>query len=821
MIRSAFLSFYRSLTRHPLYSSLNLLGLSFGIAVFIVLSLFIRFETSYEQWLPNADRIYEIVHWNSPKSPLFYAAPGYVLDAIHENNRDLKATRLYPAYPVVRRGNAVYNEAGQLVDPDFFRMFDLPVVAGDPNAALASSDGLILSESMARKYFDETNVLGETLDLRDDVIGNGQPGKRRSWHVMAVIKDMPANSTLKLDIVRGLPAFRARIGEPYLWYEWGKGQFGRIFLELQPAEVSSALPSRLWTTIMAFPTPFSERIRARVHAHVRIGIAPFRGEHLSDPHLGQALSGLTATAWLTLVVAMVNYVNLATARTGLRLREVAVRNAHGASIREIGGQLLIEALLAGGVSLIIAFSFVEVSLPFLKWVEIYSLNFDYHKDWGEVLGLSSAVLASALLAGFYPAGVVAFSPTAQVFGASKAPGNRLRGRRLREGLSVVQFAIAGGFLIVIAGFAVQIRHMETSELGYSRDNLLITDALISSETFRDQIREVVAAWRSTPGIEGVTSGQAPGEYYLIPYLTFRRANRPGPAVEIGWNDVSADYFKVYRTRILAGRAVDDRDDGAPVHHWMMTGEDMEKGTAINVDIDATAAKALGFRNAVEAIGQDLVQGAIIAHIVGVVADQRFQGPMKKKGPTLYSVTVTAMQEEETVIRFAGIDEAAARRRLEAVWHEKIHDLAFDAQSIGQKLNFYYGHDRRNTRLFAIGGGVAALIGAVGLFGMAAFSASARVHEIGIRKTMGASRWRIIRLLVFQFLRPVLIANIIAWPIAYLVLDAWLKQFDDRVAMSPLFFLAGSGVSILIAAVTVVGVAVSAAGLTPARALRQI
>jgi putative ABC transport system permease protein len=821
VIRSAFLSFYRSLTRHPLYAGLNLLGLSFGIAVFIVLSLFVRFETSYEQWLPNADRIYELVHWNRARPQQYFAFPGYGLDAIRAGNPGIKAVRLIPAYPVIKLGNVVVEEEGQLIDPGFFDIFDLPVLAGNRQALFASPDGVILSERMARKYFGRTDVVGATLDMRDDVVGYRQPGKSGLWRIVAVTKDLPQNTTLKFDVVRGLPAFRARVGTPYVWYSWGAPQNGRTFIEATSDEVAKQLPARSWPAIAAFPIPFSEVVRARIRASVAIGIARFVDVHLSDPHRAQAVSALRLTAWLSLAVALVNYVNLATARSGLRLRETSLRSVHGASARWIGGQLVMEAVLAGGASLVIGFSLVEAGIPVLNRIANLSLSLDYRRDWLSILGLSSAVLIGALSAGAYPAGILALNRSVRVFGAATAPRSNLHGRRLREALTVVQFATAGIFLIVIAGFGAQIRHMETSELGYSRDNLLVTNALVTSDARRDQMRRIVNAWRDLPGIDGVASGQAPGLYYMTPHYLVGRSDRAGAVLDAAWTEVSPDFFKVYRTPVLAGRTVDERDDIARTHGRVPVEEDMAGGMTVNIDADLTAVKMLGFKSPEAALGQNLRHESSTLHIVGVVADQRFQAPTRKNPPSLYISNSDAVLQWETVVRYSGIDEATARQRLDTVWRKHAPDLPFDVQSIRQKLDYYYHDDRRNTELFAIGGGVAALIGAVGLFGMAAFSTSARVHEIGIRKASGATRRHIVRLLMFQFLRPVLIANLIAWPVAYVVLDGWLKQFDDRVAMSLWFFLAGSGLSLLIAAVTVVGVAVSAASLSPARALRQL
>lgn len=826
MIRAAFLSFYRSLTRHPLYSALNLLGLSFGIAVFIVLSLFVRFETSYEQWLPNADRIYVLTHQNARGIrlgvPTSYYSPGNALEAARKIYPGVKSTRLFTVYPTIRYRDALFDETGQLVDPEFFSIFDLPTIAGDRNAALAAPDGLILSERMARKIFGRTDVIGAQLYLQDDIVDRGEPGKAFPWRVLAITKNIPANSTLKFDIVRSVAAFHARLGFPYLWYYWSRPQTNRTFFEFSSMDMAVRSTPQLLAELRAFPIPYSEDVRAKMYNRLDIDFRPFKDQHLSDPHLREALSGLGVSAWLALAVALINYVNLATARAELRLREVVVRNVNGASRPHIQGQLLIEALFSGGVSLAIALSLVEIGVPILNRVGGLSLSLDYVHDGLAFLGLSAVVLSGALLAGSFPARVLSGYQRVWGDGAFALLGNRHNGRRLREGLTIVQFASAGAFLIIVTGFTAQVHHMETSDLGYSRDRVLITGSLITSPGRTKEVVAVTEAWRRIPGIEGVASGPVPGQNYLIPSFPARPANALQPSVDISFNSLAFDFFKVYRPRVLAGRPVDARDDVRRTSSLIRAGDGIQSKTiTINVDIDSSAIKAFGFQSPQAALGQDLRFERSTLHIVGVISNQRFQSPARKSLPAVYYLDSTTLPDSEVAIRFSGIDEATAVRHLEFVFRQWLPDIPFQIQTIRQELDYYYRDDRKNTELFAIGGGVAALIGAVGLFGMAAFNTPARVHEIGIRKSQGASRGRILRLLMFQFLRPVLIANVIAWPIAYFVLDGWLKQFDDRVAMSPWFFLAGSGLSLLIAAVTVFGVAWSGASLSPAKALRQL
>ena len=385
---------------------------------------------------------------------------------------------------------------------------------------------------------------------------------------------------------------------------------------------------------------------------------------------------------------------------------------------------------------------------------------------------------------------------------------------------MVQFTAASAFFIIIIGLGAQVRHMETAELGFTRDNLFITDAMISRLLTLQKAEAIQAAWRRTPGITAVASGPEPGQYFLAPRWPFHLAGGTAEVeMRLAWT--SGDFFAAYRTDLLAGRVLSATDDLMRQHVDPVTANMPAVTVSANADLNLTAVRALGLPSPAAAIGRTVMLGRAAFRVVGVVADQHFQAPTQKVLPALYVYSSPCAVEAGTVIGFSGIDEATARQRIEAVWRAEAPDLPFDMSSGRGALDYYYATDRRNTRLFALGGAIAGLIGAVGLFGMAAFNTSARVQEIAIRKSFGASRFRIARLLILQLLRPVLVANVVAWPLAFVVLERWLKPFEDRIAISPVFFVTGSGLSLLIAVVTVLGVAVSAARIAPPEALRQV
>ncbi len=822
MIRSAILSFYRSLLRHPLYAGLNLLGLAAGIAAFILLSLFVRFETRYDHWLPDADHIYAIAYTTKTRQaahlPPRYTSAEYALEAVHRVFPHVTGTRIDADYMTVRVGRRLFAEDGQNVDRDFFKVFDVPVVAGDREAALAAPDGLILSQRTAQKYFGSTGVIGQVVYIRDDGApinpSDGTPPAEKAWRVLAVLRDAPANASLRFDILR-----LRRVSRPdWYWFTWG-GET-RTYFRTDRA-THDRLARGLTAAIRAYPaeTDLMKTYFTRVFGTTGLQLLPLGSEHLADTRARRAVAAVDAAGVLTLAVALINYVNLATARAGLRAREVAIRKAAGAGRTGLVLQFLVEALLLGFAALMMAFSLVELCLPLINTLGRLSLRLDYVRDGSTLLALAGAVLAGSAIAGLYPAlALSAFQP-ARGLSLAKAPAGGRSGRLLREGLAVVQFTAASAFFIVIIGLAAQVRHMETERLGIARDRLLTSDAPVSRLVSPQRAAEIHAAWRRTPGITAVASGPVPGRYFLAPRWQFHLAGSPKPVeMQMAWTE--GDFFAAYRTDLLAGRVLSLDDDLRRQHVDPVSDDMPNAAVAANAMLNLTAVRVLGLQSPAAALGRTVMLGRSAFRIVGVAADQRFQAPTQKILPAIYVYSSLCVVQADTIIGYAGIDEATARQRVEATWRALAPDLPFNLSSGREILDYYYADDRRNARLFAVGGGIAGLIGAVGLFGMAAFNTSARVQEIAVRKSFGASRFRIARLLLLQLLRPVLIANVLAWPAAFIVLDGWLKPFDDRIAISPLFFSLGSGLSLLIAAATVAGVALSAARTAPGSALRQ-
>lgn len=804
MDRSALTSFHRSLTRHRLYATLNIGGLAVGIAVFLVLGLYVRFETSFERWLPRHDRIYVVqTVWNLPGSPFNGAYPytmGGLLDQLRQDFPGVVGTRFWGGEGAgsVLRGAVAATEDVAVVDPSFFQVFDLPMARGDGPRGLADPGGALISETAARRYFGSGDPVGQTL-----TVGLFTPTPHR---IIGVFRDLPANSDFKVAVLLPMP----RITDSENWYHWG----------------SSTLPTCLRFDTPAAARRFAELLPAFIdrrglrdmgpHASRRIGLAllPIARLHLEPEGSASASQKMTVATLglvgvLTLLIAVVNYVNLATARAGLRAREVAMRKVLGADRTALMRQFLGEAVLTVAAASLGGLILAELGLPFVNAAGGLSLSVPYALV---VPALGALTLVVGLLAGLYPAVLLSRYPAAAVLASARAPGGGRAGTRAREALVVVQFGLAIAFTVATAVLLAQTRHVRLTDLGFRRDGLLVVGSFQDSAVTPARRRALVAAIEALPGVRrvGLANGAAGGtnttnsDNVELPGV-------PGDGPSLRWVDTGAGFFQAYGVRPVAGRLFDDAHGGDDSDH-------RATGAPINIVINRRAVGTLGFRSPEEAVGRTVGVGRP-RQIIGVVPDLRFGSPREPVAATYYIYSPDTVAGPAASVRFAG-DPRAMLAAVRGVWRRMAPDVPFAGDLADRRLAQFYRADDRATRLFAIGAGLAVLIGCVGLWGLASFNTARRVKEIGIRKTLGASSADVARLLVGQFLRPVLIANLIAWPLAFAAMRAWLAGFDDRVALSPLYFLGAGALAVLVAVVTVLGQSLRASRAAPAWALRH-
>ena len=823
MLGSTFTAFYRSFTRHPLYALLNLIGLSFGIAVFITLGLFFRYETTYERWLPNIDQLYAVeLRWSLngvTGDPTVHTSGGLFEDL--KSDYQVHGTRILDRGATVHMGALVTSESAQRVDSEFFAVTGIRLIAGDTATALNAPDKVVLTRAMADKYFPgqaPQTLLGKVVRLSDDEGTDTERTSGVAYRISGVMETPPDNTDLGFKFVRLLtPAYTSA---SHGWHNYGSQRLTTL-IQSDPVAVT-----HLETLLPAFIDRHAAKDFAPTVPHTLQHLSLYRlGDvHLQDAKTRTNVFALGIVGLLAFFIAAINYVNLATARAGMRAREVAVRKTLGATQGMLRTQFLCEAALTTLVAGLIGLSLVEVSLPLINAAGGLSLKLDYAAQ-GIPLALAGAfILLAGLAAGLYPAFVLAGFKPAQVLASSRTPAGGRWAIRTREALVVVQFAVVVAFLIMITGFFAQLQHMKTADLGFRRDGVLVTASTYDPGITDGQRDAIWSAFRATPGVTAVTAGwTAPGDDSETDGTSILPDGYTGPTKSIQWVPVGPGYFDLYGARLAAGRWLDPARGDDQYFHRDASGKRMPAvpNEVNNVIINRKAVSFLGYASPQAALGRTATfDDTRHIRIVGVIEDMRFHSPKTPLPPTLYFMDPRPFDSAVTGVRYAGVSEAVVRTRLTAAWRSLVPDVPFKIVSASDNLDEYYKPDRNRSNLFSVGAVIAALIGCIGLYGMAAFNTSRRAREIGLRKVLGASSGEVTGLLVGQFLRPVLLANLIAWPIAYFALRQWLSQFEDPIGISPLYFAAATVVAILIALVTVGGLALVNARAEPGKALRH-
>jgi putative ABC transport system permease protein len=815
MLGHYLLTLYRSLSRHRLYAAINVLGLAVGIAVFLVLFLDVRFETSFEKWIPNAQQLY-VVTTNIDRQGATPSTGGFVLEQLRSDYPQVVGARDNPARGVVRQNGRATSEQVEEVDSNFLDVLELPLVEGDRALLLSAPNDLVINEAKAKQYFGAADPVGQTLTVDVD-------GHVDAYRVTGVIKTPPASTDYQFDFLVPL-----RPPAPAQLHNWRRLTFAVLntFLRFDSPKAAQALNGEM--------DRFADRYGGTeepgpAHTWATLRVAPLLAQHLTGPVAAMTVTALGAVGALTLLLAAINYVNLATARSGLRAREVALRKVMGATGGTLIGQFMAEAVATASLGALIGLALCELALPAVNAAGGLALKLDYLRDswlWATLLGV---IIVVGVGAGLYPALILSRFQPAAVLAASRSPGGGRASGRVREVLVAFQFAVAVAFTIATLVMVSQtyfVRHMDR---GFSRDGVVVVPTFALSGLTDIQRNSLLTAWRALPGVVSATaSGDRPGDEFT-PSNHVKQAGAPGEGPTVFQAQIGPDFFETYGAHLIAGRLPNLRYGGdfLKSNPWPIgPGARTASSPRVmrNVVINARAVTALGFHSPKDAIGKPIVAKQSVGlqpyMIIGVVSDIRFNWPRQPLPPMAYIATGADMLAPQAAVRYSGTDFRAITDKVAADWRRIAPTQPFEAKTIDQALQPYYKYDEQNGRLFTIGAILAVGIGCVGLYGLASFNTARRVKEIGIRKTLGASTTDILKLLIGQFLRPVLIANLIAWPLAWWVMHGWLSGFDQRIALTPTYFVAATALTLLVAVGTVAGQAYAVARAEPAKALRH-
>ncbi len=772
----------RAFRRNRAFATLNVAGLAVGMLTFLLIMTWVRHELSYDRFHKNGDRLFMVLTEDN-KGPSWsttsYALPP-ALKAGYPEVEDF--ARVWPWHDsLVKYGDIRFEEDSvTLTDPGFFRMFSFPFVKGDPDSALLDKNSLVLTESTARRYFGDEDPIGKVLKFADP---------DEDLKVTGVVRDVPANSSLRFDMVGRVEW----LGEERIarWTEW----VGYAYVQLRPGVAYEAFNKKIKGI-------FQERIGPNWPPMPLL--QPFSKSYLYQdgrPGIIVRVVIFSAVAVLVLLLACVNFTNLSAVQSIRRAREVGMRKTVGATRGQIARQFLGEALLLSFLSMALALAAVPVMLPAFSRLAGKSLTLFGADPAGLIALLGLTAAATGFLAGSYPAFLLSsFKPVETLRNrAAGSPG----GSRFRKALIVFQFAASVVILLGAIVVSRQLRFIRTFDLGFERDQIV---SLLNNIQILPRMDAFKQDLGGRPGILGVAyAAQRPLSVGQTIGVGWEGNPEPIPA-RIGYTMADYDFFEVFGMEILRGRA------------FLPAFNDAEADTCI---VNEAAAKMFGWEDPIGRTiywSQDSIDPSRRnVRIIGVVKDFYDRSLRSGIRPFMFRVWRPYNSFIFVKVDKGRVPEALAGAK--AAFEKFAPDHSFRYEFLDAAFDRQYAVEAQQGRLFNAFGALSLFIAALGLFGLAAYTAERRTKEIGIRKVAGASVPKLVIHLTRDYLALVGAALLIAWPAGYFIMSKWLAGYVQRTPLRPWYFLAAAAVMMAVVLAAVGSRTLRAARANPADCLR--
>jgi len=782
MFKNYVLIALRNINRQRGYSFINLAGLALGMACCILIMVWVEDEVGTNRFHEKADSLYVVrttQHYGSNTVTGTGSVPALGPALAAELPEVLGAGRIVNGQGsyLLENGARQFREPVQMADPGIFELFSFPLVSGDARDLASGPGVMVLSESAARRIFGDEDPLGRTLTM----------DKTHDFRVAGVMKDIPANSTIRFDIWMPLEMSR-RLNRPNYLDTWYNMAF-QTYLEIAPG-----------TDIDAFNTKIFGRIRqSHPETILEPSIYPFKDLYLKVWGRAENVRIFSAIAALILLIACINFMNLTTARSARRSREVGLRKVVGADRGQVMRQFFGESLVFTFLSLLLAIGLISLALPAFRNLTAKSLDMADLLRPSILAGIGFVALATGLLAGLYPAIFLSSFRPVKVLKGLRAAGSG--GSLFRKSLVVVQFALT---VVLVVGTAViygQVRFMKSKSLGFEREHLLYTrveGALLGGvETFKQELLRI-------PGVKSATATtHSPVGIYSNGQDWNWEGRDPNVNPLVTYFGVDPDVFETFGMTLVKGEG------------FKPSGQ----ATVTDVVVNETFAGIIG---SPDVVGMRLNQGPRNMRIIGVVGDFHFKPVDQTIEPIMlfHDPSYKAFQAYRYMfIRLNPGDVPAAVAAIEKVVRGRNPGFPFEYRFLDDDYDRLYRSVEREMALVRTFAVLAILISSLGLFGLAAYTAEQRTKEIGIRKVMGASAPGIVVLLSKEYARWVLVANLVAAPVSYLLMKSWLREFAYSIPLGWGIFAGAAAATLLVAQITVIGQAVRSALTNPAETLR--
>ncbi|MFD1145198.1 ABC transporter permease [Larkinella insperata] len=791
---------FRNLLKHKTFGFINIVGVAIGLACFLLIALYVRDEISFDRFHTKADRTYRVLRTflnandGTVELKLGTVAPPFGPLIKQEFPEAEQVVRTRNSSALIKYGEHTYNESRVLyAEETIFKVLDFEVASGNPDQALANPFSIMLSQPMAEKYFGKESPMGKSVRLDNQF----------DFLVTGVFKPLPTQSHIHPDFLVSFNTLNDNriYGAERLRTNWGNNSFLTYVLLAKGAD-----PAKM---VKAFPAFQNRRIEPKASTYSVLNLQKLTDIHLrSDTDDALDADGdiryvylFSAIGLFILLIACINYMNLATARSAMRAKEVGMRKVVGAHRGQLIGQFLSESLLLVIFALGLAVALVVTCLPLLNNFTQKQLTLSQLISPGFLSIVAGITLLTGLVSGSYPAFfLTSFQPVSVLKGKI---ASAMRTGRLRQVLVVSQFTIAVALIISTVVVYNQMDYIRNYKLGYQKDQVVLLRAVEDSTVDYEALKQELK--RNSAVLAVGQSSRIPSGRLLDSWEAYMaKGDSMAPAsVVLKSLSVDHDFIPTYGMKMAAGRNFSRS----------YTTDD----TAAFI-LNETATRTLGWKSPDQAIGKAFGYGHRRGQIIGVTKDFHFES-LKQSIPPIVLFIEPGHNNWLSVQVAGGAGLQNGLAHLEAVWKRRFPERPFWYEFLDQRFGRLYTTEQTQQTLFGIFAGVAILISCLGLFGLSMFMAEQRTKEIGIRKVLGATTPGLVALLSKDLLKLVLIALVLASPVAWWAMSQWLEGFVYRTTISPWVFIITALIAMLIAFLTVSFQSIKAALMNPVKSLK--
>jgi putative ABC transport system permease protein len=764
---------FRNFSKQKIYSFINIAGLALGMGLFVLIFLYIQTELSYDRFHKNADRIYRVAEESLQNGS----------SVSHANIFPIIAPNLVKEFPeisgVVRfeKSPRVFVNANEnkfienrffYADSSVFDIFSFSLIKGNPKTALNAPYSLLLTEEKAKKYFGDKDPLDQVLSINNE----------HDYKITGILKNIPSNSHIKFDFLASISTLEAQ--DKNYGKIWG-AMSAYTYILLAPGHSPQEVDKR-------FPEFIRKHRNEEAAQNWKFFLQPLTSIHLHS-HLNYELEAnndiryitiFTAIALFIIIIAGINFMNLSTARSAKRAKEVGIRKVLGAVKPQLAKQFLFESVVMTVVAVPLSLILVEILSQSLPSFFGKQLNVNYWKNPLLPIILFGLVLFLGLFSGSYPAFFLSsFKPSSVIYGKFRSGA---KGHLFRKILVVIQFSIS--VFLITGTFIIheQLNFIQNKNLGFDKDNIMFIP--VQDETVKRDFQPFKTKLLQYPGILSVSASTslpsvAPGMGAFIP-----QGHSEEDAFIVRHLLCDYDFIPTYKMTIIKGRNFDQS-----------IATDRKQALIIN----ETAASHLGWDNP---IGQILVNRSGKYQVIGVVNDFHFRSKHQKIEPLVISLIPDNRYIYYASLRIKGDKINRTLNIIKDTWRSMSSGEPFQYFFLNDNIDQLYKSETSTSRLFDFLTVMALFIACLGLFGLAAYTAEQRTKEMGIRKVLGASVFNIFYLLSSEFTKWILLSNLIAWPLSYYFMSHWLENFAYRINLSVFTFILSGAIALLIALITV-------------------